>query len=91
MVFSNLDIMEMVFDAFPGGYSGSLSRKQCLLRAALTSKDFFNPAMNVLWRSLDSLFPILNLIPNPKKCLSRTATNEDPSVCASVAVIVEIC
>ncbi|KJA23502.1 hypothetical protein HYPSUDRAFT_66188 [Hypholoma sublateritium FD-334 SS-4] len=79
MVFGNLDIMEMVFNAFSAGNSGGLSTRQFLLWAALTSKDFFNPAMNALWRSLDSLFPILSLIPNPKKCLSWTATNEDLS------------
>lgn len=40
------------------------ANSQDLLHAALTSKDFLNPALNVLWRSLPSLLPILNLIPS---------------------------
>lgn len=90
MVFGNLDIMEMVFTAFSDGANGNEINKRFLLRAALTSKDFCYPAMNVLWRSLDFLSPILNLIPNPKRRLSWMAENQDLSVCSSAALLSKI-
>ncbi|KJA23501.1 hypothetical protein HYPSUDRAFT_76870 [Hypholoma sublateritium FD-334 SS-4] len=83
MVFGNLDLMEIVFDAFPISHHYSHSRKKLLLWAALTSKDFLDPAMNVLWRSLNSISPILDLIPIPE---NWTATNEDLSKMDVVSV-----
>ncbi|KJA23098.1 hypothetical protein HYPSUDRAFT_40223 [Hypholoma sublateritium FD-334 SS-4] len=62
-VFRNPDIMEMVFNAL-SDHAKPAAKSQNLLHAALTSKEFLNPAMNVLWRSLTSLLPILNLIPS---------------------------
>ena len=90
MVFGNLDIMEMVFAAFSVGANSYDFDKKSLLWAALTSKDFCYPAMNVLWRSVNSLSPILNLIPNPKKRFSWMAENQDLSVCSSAALVSKI-
>lgn len=90
MVFGNLDIMEIIFTALSIGAYSFCSNKKFLLWAALTSKDFCYPAMNVLWRSLNSLSPILNLIPNPIKRSSRIATNKDLSVCTSVASVLKM-
>lgn len=55
--------MEMVFNAM-SDHAKPRAKSQDLLHAALTSKEFLNPAMNVLWRSLASLLPILRLIPS---------------------------
>ncbi|KAG5716561.1 hypothetical protein E4T56_gene16220 [Termitomyces sp. T112] len=38
-----------------------------LYRASLVCKAFFRPAMDILWRSMDSLIPILELLPTMKK------------------------
>lgn len=37
-----------------------------LLDAALTCRTFRDPALNVLWRSLDTLLPLLKLLPSFK-------------------------
>lgn len=38
--------------------------KQNLLWVALTCKAFLEPALDRLWRSLDSLFPLLRILPS---------------------------
>ena len=38
--------------------------KQNLLLVALTCKSFLEPALDRLWRSLDSLFPLLKILPS---------------------------
>jgi hypothetical protein len=35
----------------------------CLFNAALTCKDFLDTALDVLWEELDSLVPLLKLLP----------------------------
>ncbi|KNZ74307.1 hypothetical protein J132_07359 [Termitomyces sp. J132] len=49
--------------------SGLVSRSPSahLYRASLVCKAFFRPAMDILWRSMDSLIPILELLPTMKK------------------------
>ena len=36
---------------------------ECLLNAALTCKDFLDVALNKLWEEMDSLLPVLKLLP----------------------------
>ena len=36
---------------------------QCLFNAALTCKDFLDVALDALWEELDSLVPLLKLLP----------------------------
>ena len=65
-VFRNLDIMDTILDAMLVKYIPYPSERKHLLQAALTAKNFFDPAMNILWRSLDSILPVLKLIPDFK-------------------------
>ena len=37
--------------------------RRCLLNAALTCKNFLNVALDALWEELDSLLPLLKLLP----------------------------
>jgi len=65
---SNPDILEEICeylaieDDFTHSVDVSLSRRD-LLSVALTCKAFVEPALNRLWRSLDSLFPLLKILP----------------------------
>lgn len=67
----NADILERIFEYFQDKividtqYEGDVlpSTRHNLLSASLTSKTFFEPAMNVLWRHMMSLSPIFKLIP----------------------------
>src|SRR3954470_12015108 len=62
----NVDILERIFEYFQDKividtqYEGDVlpSTRRNLLSASLTSKTFFEPAMNVLWRHIVSLLPI---------------------------------
>lgn len=49
-------LIEAIIDT-PGG-------RRSISRLARTCKGFCEPALNVLWRELDSLAPILGLFPN---------------------------
>lgn len=49
-------LLEAVLDASNG--------KRMLSRLARTCKAFCAPALNILWRELDSLVPIIGLFPN---------------------------
>lgn len=61
-VIHNLDLMEIVFNAFqPQVFPED---KKHLLSAALSSKCLFDPAMDVLWRSIDSLIPVNHCVPS---------------------------
>lgn len=71
-VLNNPDLLDEIFSFFhvpgPQADSDSLGRipfpdSQHLLWAALVSKDFCDPALKVLWGSLDSWIPLLSLIP----------------------------
>jgi len=64
-------ILERVFEHFEdpvildSDYTGPVkaSTRRDLLSASLTSRAFFEPAMNVLWRFMDTLLPIFYLFP----------------------------
>lgn len=73
-VLQNFDLLELILEHFGSasedvlspsyhGYVGPRT-KQCLLRACLTTRSFMGPAINILWRHMSSVSPILNLIPN---------------------------
>ena len=38
-------------------------RRRCLLNVALTCKDFLDEALDALWETLDSMVPLLKLLP----------------------------
>ena len=64
---SNPDILDEIceylsYDCDADTEEIHLSRRT-LLRLALTCKAFIEPALDRLWRSLDSLFPLLKILP----------------------------
>ena len=64
---SNPDILDEICEYLheqDGSSELALSSKQNLLWAGLTCKAFLEPAMDRLWSSLDSLFPLLKILPS---------------------------
>jgi hypothetical protein len=61
-IFENQRIIGVILEHFEHDKSLEAARKNLRL-AALTSKAFLEPAMNSLWSSLDSLIPLLSLLP----------------------------
>ena len=58
-ILRDADVTQKLLDAIidaPGG-------RRSISRLARTCKAFCEPALNVLWRELDSLIPILALFP----------------------------
>lgn len=80
-VFRNLDIMDTVFDALLVKYDADAGERKHLFQAALTAKNFYDPAMNILWRSLDSLLPVLKLIPGFQELIDPTVEDSEYYVC----------
>ncbi|KAJ3502366.1 hypothetical protein NLJ89_g8920 [Agrocybe chaxingu] len=73
-VLSNLNLLRLIFLHFcdPCGECLMLSDakdlepgdKKHMLWAALVCKSFSEPALDILWRQMDSLFPLLKIFPN---------------------------
>jgi hypothetical protein len=68
-VLKNPNLMAMTFS--------HLESCQYLFNAALTCKDFLDVALDVLWEELDSLVPLLSLLP-------ALQLKNDAYVCANV-------
>jgi hypothetical protein len=58
------EICENLHDEPEEGGEATRTSKQNLLWAALTCKAFLEPALDRLWRTLDSLFPLLKILPS---------------------------
>lgn len=56
--------MELFFSAFDDPLT---PRRSDMLHGALAAKCFFEPAMNILWRTLDTMFPVVGLIRGVEK------------------------
>jgi hypothetical protein len=74
--FKNPDLMAMTFSHLQVKDD---EKYRCLLNAALTCKDFLDVALDALWEELDSLVPLLKLLPSLK-------VEDDTYVCANVHV-----
>ena len=62
----NQDILSLIFQQFdlqPGSQTVAQTRKD-LFSAAKTCKAFVEPALDLLWRVLPSLLPLLMLLPS---------------------------
>jgi hypothetical protein len=57
----NPDLMMMTFSHLQ--VENDKKYRQCLLNVALTCKDFLEVALSALWGKLDSLVPLLKLLP----------------------------
>ncbi|KDR85821.1 hypothetical protein GALMADRAFT_150210, partial [Galerina marginata CBS 339.88] len=69
-VLDNSDLLETIFSFFEpesGLYSEkwalSPRTQQDLVNTALTCKAFVSPALNILWRSMDSIAPLFKILP----------------------------
>ena len=56
----NTDLKAMTFSHLPVKND---EKRRCLLNAALTCKDFLDVALDALWEKMDSLVPLLKLLP----------------------------
>ena len=54
-----------------------IEKRPCLLNAALTCKDFLEVALDVLWEELDSMVPLLKVLP-------ALQLEDDEYVCSNV-------
>ena len=57
LVFGNSDLLELIFENL------SSSSKRFLFRAAMISRTTAEPAFNVLWREMTSLWPLFRILP----------------------------
>jgi hypothetical protein len=74
--FKNPDLMAMTFSHLQVKDD---EKYQCLSNAALTCKDFLDVALDALWEKMDSLVPLLKLLPGLQ-------VEDDAYVCADVHV-----
>jgi len=72
----NPKLLSQIFDAIEQSVGSS---KRHLLWVALTCTTFREPALNSLWRSLDTLLPLLKLL-SPFKVLNGVNVRSDPLV-----------
>ena len=73
----NPDLMAMTFSHLPVENN---ENRRCLLNLALTCKDFLDEALDALWEKLDSMVPLLKLLPALVKVEHKSY------VCANVHV-----
>jgi len=72
LVLENPEILQSIFEQFydqneDHGSRSQVQTRKFLLSASLTCRAFFEPAMDAMWRYLDSLLPILRVIPTLKR------------------------
>ena len=72
----NPDLMAMTFSHIQVKDD---EKRRCLFNAALTCKDFLDEALDALWEKLDSMLPLLKLLP-------ALQVEDDTYVCANVHV-----
>ena len=58
----NPDLIAMTFSHF-SHLQVDDEKRRCLLNAALTCKDFLDEALDALWEKMDSMVPLLKLLP----------------------------
>ena len=58
----NTDLMAMTLSHLQANVEYN-KRWECLLNAALTCKDFLDVALDALWEKMDSIVPLLKLLP----------------------------
>jgi len=68
LVLVNVDILERIFSFFDPAFFDDIwdidrKTRKYLLSAALTYKPFFEPAMNLLWKTMESIIPFLKILP----------------------------
>jgi len=70
--FSNTDLLLKIFDYLLWddelNSDNAIACKHTLAQAAVTCKTFLEPALDRLWCTLDTLFPLLKLLPSFTQC-----------------------
>lgn len=61
---TNPDLLEQTFSHLQA--KNIKEYRLCLFYAALTCKSFLHAALDALWKELDSLMPLLKLLPVPR-------------------------
>ena len=59
----NSDLMALTISHLPVRNDCDKESSQCLLNVALTCKDFLEEALDALWKEMNSLMPLLKLLP----------------------------
>jgi hypothetical protein len=72
----NPNLMAMTLSRLPVKNN---ERRRCLFNAALTCKNFLDEALDALWENLDSMVPLLKLLP-------ALRFEDDAYVCVNVHV-----
>ena len=72
----NQDLLAMTFSYLQSNDGNDV----CLVNAALTSKDFLDVALDKIWEEMDSLLPVLKLLP------ALQFANNEYYVCANILV-----
>lgn len=57
----NADVLHIIFGHLDDPAEPSNQRGKALVNAAMTCKNFYQPALRVIWRKLDDLFPLFKL------------------------------
>jgi hypothetical protein len=74
LFFSNTDLLLKIFDYLlwddndETDSDNAITCKHTLAQAAVTCKTFLEPALDRLWYILDTLFPLLKLLPSFIQC-----------------------
>lgn len=66
-VLNNQDLMGQVFKHLDDDLKLESTRKKQLLSAGLTCRSFLDPALDILWRSMHSIMPLLRILPSFQK------------------------
>ena len=83
LVLKNPDLLQIIFEYFDlcnlDCIMASDQRKtrQSLLWAALTSRAFLEPAMNVLWHEMESILPLYFVLPALRKKEEEDDSDEE--------------
>ncbi|EAU81158.2 hypothetical protein CC1G_10445 [Coprinopsis cinerea okayama7 len=62
-VLGNQELLDIIFDFLATWGQPSQEDRHRILLVGLTCRHFFDPAMERLWRVMDDLWPLLNLLP----------------------------
>jgi hypothetical protein len=63
VVLHNPEVLERILQYLSGS-------KQTLVSASLTAKAFSEPAFNVLWYEIDTIWPLFHIIPTFKRTVN---------------------
>jgi hypothetical protein len=80
LVLVNVDILERIFSFFDPAFFDDIwdidrKTRKYLLSAALTCKSFFEPATNLLWKTMESMILFFKILPEFVKASASELEN----------------